>query len=78
LVVTIAVRLPAVVGLVLKVTVMAVAEALVTDPTAPLLKTTVLLPGVKSNPTPLMTTVEAFAAMVKPALALTTGVTRAT
>lgn len=78
MVVTIAVRLPAVVGLVLKVTVMDVAEALVTVPTAPLLNTTVLLPGVKSKPRPLITTVEALAAMVKPALALTTGVTRAT
>lgn len=78
MVVTIAVRLPAVVGRVLKVTVMAVAEALVTDPTAPLLNTTVLLPGVRSKPRPLITTVEALAAMVKPAFALTTGVTRAT
>ena len=77
-VVTTAVKLPAVVGLVLKVTVIAVLDALVTDPTAPLLTATVLLPGVVSKPTPLITTVEASAAMVKPAFALTTGVTLAT
>ena len=74
LVVTIAVKLPALVGLVLNVTVMAVAVAEVTLPTAPLLKTTVLLPGVVSKPVPLITKVEASAASVKPALALTTGV----
>lgn len=78
LVVTMAVKLPAVVGFVLKVTVIAVLEALVTEPTAPLLKTTVLLPGVVSKPMPLITTVEASALTVKPALALTTGVILAT
>lgn len=78
LVVTIAVKLPALVGLVLKVTVMAVAVAAETVPTAPLLNVTVLLPGVVSKPIPLITTVEASAAKLKPALALTTGVIRAT
>lgn len=74
LVVTTAVKLPAVVGLVLNVTVIEVADALVTAPTAPLLNTTVLLPGVVSKPVPLITTVEASAASDKPAFALTTGV----
>ena len=48
--VTTAVRLPALVGLVEKVTVSAVAVAAVTVPTAPLLKTTLLLAAVKSKP----------------------------
>lgn len=47
--VTIAVKLPAVVGDVDKVTVNDVAVAAVTVPTAPLLKVTVLSPGVVSN-----------------------------
>ena len=46
-VVTTAVRLPAVVGLVENVTVSEVAVAAVTVPTAPSLKTTVLLPAVE-------------------------------
>ena len=45
LVVTTAVRLPAVVGKVVKFTVNWVDVALATVPTAPLLKTTVLFPG---------------------------------
>ena len=77
LVVTIAVKLPAAVGLVEKVTVKLVAEAAVTVPTAPLLSATVLLPGVVSNPNPLMATVVASAAIVA-VLAVTTGVTFAT
>lgn len=78
LVVTMAVRLPAEVGFVPKVTVMAVAVAVVTVPTAPLLNVTVLLAAVVSKPIPLITTVEASALTVKPALAFTTGMTLAT
>jgi len=55
LVVTTAVRLPKPVGLVPKVTVKLVAVAAVTVPTAPLLKTTVLLAAVGLNPKPLIT-----------------------
>lgn len=53
-VVTTAVRLPAVSGRVEKVTVSDVAVASVTVPTAPLLKTTVLLAAVVSKPKPLI------------------------
>lgn len=77
LVVTTAVKLPTDVGLVLNVTVRAVAVAVLTVPTAPLLNTTVLLAAVVSKPNPLITIVEAFA----PAFALlrvTTGLTEAT
>lgn len=49
-VVTIAVKLPAVVGLVENVTVKEVGLAVVTVPTAPSFNTTVLLPGVTSKP----------------------------
>lgn len=49
-IVTIAVKLPASVGLVENVTVKLVAEEAVTVPTAPLFNVTVLLPGVVSNP----------------------------
>lgn len=59
------------------VTVKLVADAAVTVPTAPLLSATVLLPGVVSNPNPLMVTVVASAAIVA-VLAVTTGVTFAT
>jgi hypothetical protein len=59
-VVTTAVRMPAV-GCVENVTVSDVAEAEVTVPTAPLLKTTVLLLAVVSNPEPMMAIVLAFA-----------------
>lgn len=78
LVVTIAVRLPAEVGLVPNVTVMAVAVAADTVPVAPLLNTTVLLPGVVEKPMPLITTLDASALTLKPELALTTGITLAT
>ena len=54
--------LPTVVGLVEKLTVSEVAVAEVTVPTAPLLKTTVLLPGVVSKPKPAMVSVVALAA----------------
>lgn len=57
-VVTTAVRLPAI-GLVEKVTVSAVAVDAVTVPTAPLLNTTVLLPGVVLKPAPDMVIVGA-------------------
>lgn len=75
--VTIAVKLPAAVGLVENVTVKLVAVEAVTVPTAPLLRVTALLPGVVSNPNPLMATVVASAAKVA-VLAVTTGVTFAT
>lgn len=57
LVVTDAVKSPATVGLVPKVTVRLVADAVVTVPVAPLLNVTVLLPAVVLNPKPEMTTV---------------------
>ena len=76
-VVTTAVRLPAVVGLVENVTVSEVAVAAVTVPTAPSLKTTVLLPAVVSKPKPLMVSVVALAARLA-VLLVTTGVTVAT
>src|ERR1700719_2132466 len=72
-VVTTAVRLPAVVGLVEKVTVSEVAVAAVTAPTAPLLKTIVLLPGVVSKPEPLIVTMAALAARLA-VLLVTVGV----
>lgn len=75
--VTIAVRLPADVGLVEKVTVREVAEAVVTVPTAPLLNTTVLLLPVASNPNPLMVIVAASASKLV-VLLVTTGLTVAT
>lgn len=74
---TMAVKLPAAVGLVEKVTVKLVAEAEVTVPTAPLLSVTVLLPGVGWNPKPFMVTVVASTAIVA-VLAVTTGTTLAT
>lgn len=77
LVLTTAVSEPADVGLVDNVTVIEVAVAVVTAPTAPLLKVTRLLPGVASNPKPAMTTVAASAARFATAL-VTTGRTEAT
>ena len=62
LVVTVAVKLPAAIGLVANVTVSEVEVAEVTVPTAPSLKDTVLLPGVASKPKPLMVSVVALAA----------------
>src|SRR5207253_2543161 len=52
-----AVRLPSTVGLVENVTVREVGVAAVTVPTAPLLKVTVLFPGVGSKPKPVIVTV---------------------
>ena len=65
------------VGLVENVTVSEVAVAAVTVPTAPLLKTTVLLAAVGSKPKPLMVIVVALAARLA-VLLVTTGVTVAT
>ena len=77
LLVTTAVNGPAVNGLVEKVTVSDVLVPLSTVPTAPLLKTTVLLPGVVANPNPSITTVLTFAA-ISTVLKVITGVTVAT
>lgn len=75
--VTMAVRLPAVVGFLEKVTVSDVADAEVTLPIAPLLKTTELFAAVGSKPKPSITIVEAFAA-IESSLVVMTGVTVAT
>ena len=77
LVVTIAVRLPRPVGLVLNVTVSDVRVAVVTVPTAPLLKTTVLLPAIGSKAKPLIT-MEGAAIPSAVVLSVTEGVTEAT
>lgn len=77
MVVTTAVKLPAVVGLVDNVTVREVAVAAVTVPTAPLLKTTVFLLAIGSNPRPLIVSVVALAARLE-VLLVTTGITLAT
>jgi hypothetical protein len=71
--VTTAVTLPAAVGPVVNVTVKAVAVALATVPTAPLVRTTVLFAAVGSNPKPLMISVVASAAKLV-VLLVTTGV----
>jgi hypothetical protein len=63
-VVTTAVMLPVLVGSVEKVTVNWVAVALVTVPTAPLLKVTVLLAAVVENPVPAMVKVVAVGALI--------------
>lgn len=76
LVVTIAVKFPEV-GSVEKVTVKAVDVALVTVPTAPLLKTTRLFNAVVSKPVPAMTTVLESAARLL-VLAVTVGTNFAT
>ena len=77
LVVTIAVKLPRSVGAVDNVMVSDVAVAAVTAPTASLLKVTVLLPGVVSNPKPWIMIIGAFAAKLS-VLLVTTGLTVAT
>lgn len=71
--VTMAVRLPAAVGPVVKVTDNEVAVAAVTLPTAPLLNSIVLLPAVGSKPWPVIVSVVALAASSLLALAVTTG-----
>lgn len=68
--VTIAVKLPADVGLVDSVTVSDVAVAAVTVPTAPLLNVTALLAAVVLKPVPAIVTVEAFAARLVVALVI--------
>ena len=77
MVVKVAVRLPAVVGLVENVTVIDVELEVVTDPMAPLLKTSVLLLWIVSKPNPLIVTVVAFAAKLTVLLVMT-GMTVAT
>lgn len=77
LVVTTAVIDPAAVGLVVRDTVNRCAVALVTVPTVPLAKATVLLPAVVSKPEPLIVSVEALAASFAK-LAVTMGTTVAT
>lgn len=72
-----AVKLPAVVGLVENVTVNDVAVAVVTVPTAPLLNTTVFWDAVVLKARPLIVTVLAFAARPEE-LAVTDGTTEAT
>ena len=76
-VVTVAVRLPAVVGRVENVTVRVVSVAAVTVPTAPLLKTTVLREATGSNANPRMVIVVWLAARLM-VLLVTTGMTVAT
>lgn len=77
LVVTTAVRSPAVVGGVDSVIVNEVAVAAVTVPSASLLNTTSLLAAMGSNPNPEIVTVVAFAARLA-LLAVTTGIIVAT
>lgn len=77
LVVTTAVKISAAAGFVPKVTVSDVAVAAVTVPTAPSLKTTVLLPGVVSKPEPLIVSVVALANK-SVTLVVITGITVAT
>ena len=74
---TIAVKLPAEVGAVVRLMVRVVAVAAVTVPTAPLLKTTALLTAVVENPTPVMIRVLVFAAKRAVVLVVTTGLTSA-
>ena len=61
---TTAVKLPAVCGLVENVTISEVAVAVVTVPTAPLLKVTVLFAATVLKPAPVIVIVAAFAASV--------------
>ena len=75
--VTTAVKLPAVTGRVVRFTVNEVAVAAVIDPTAPLSKVTEPFDGVESNPKPAIITVLAFAAR-NAELLVTTGATVAT
>ena len=72
--VTIAVNATGDVGFVLKLTVSDVVVAAVTVPTAPLLKTTVLLAAAVSKPNPLMESVVSSASRLA-VLLVTTGTT---
>ena len=74
LLVTIAFSSPAFAGFVLNVTVSEVVVAAVTVPTAPLLKTTVLLAAAVSKPNPLMDSVVSSASRLE-VLFVTTGTT---
>ena len=74
LLVTIAVNATGDVGFVLNVTVSEVVVAAVTVPTAPLLKTTVLLAAAVSKPNPLRDSVVASASRLE-VLLVTTGTT---
>ncbi len=78
MVVTTAVRLPAVAGNVVKVTESVVDVAESTVPTAPLLNVTVLLPAVASKPMPLMVRVLVFALIELEVSVVTTGTIFAT
>lgn len=75
---TIAVKLPADVGLVENVTVRTDAVEDDTVPTAPLLNVTVLLPAVVSKPEPLIVNVDVLAFSWNAELEMTTGMTVAT
>ena len=70
-----AVRLPAAFGPLDSETDNVVAVAAVTAPIAPLLNTSVLLPAVASNPSPLMERLVVFASNRYPEFASTTGLT---
>lgn len=72
-----AVRLPVLTGLVMKVIVNVVAVAAVTVPIAPLLKITVLRDATRSNPKPVIVIVEAVINRLVERL-VTTGVVSAT
>src|SRR5262249_29376199 len=74
LVTTTALKMPAVVGFVEKVTVSEVAVAAVTVPTAPSVKVTVLCEALVAKPKPLIVTVVALAARFA-VLLVTTGMT---
>lgn len=78
LVLTDAFSAPASDGLLTKVTVNEVDEAAVTLPVAPLSNVTVLLPGVGSNPKPLIVMVFALAVISPVGFAVTAGITVAT
>lgn len=77
LIVTRAVKLPAEVGAVDRLTVSTVDVAAVTVPTAPLLNVTILLAAMESNPTPLIVMLLALAGRLADSLATTTGTTDA-
>jgi hypothetical protein len=74
-VITVAVRLPIAVGRVLKVTVNWVTVAAVTVPTAPLLKVTVLLFAMVSNPFPIIIKLPVAFIAIFVVLSVTMGVT---
>ena len=75
MVITVAVRLPIAVGRVLKVTVNWINVAAVIVPTAPLLKVTVLLLAVVSNPFPMIIKLPVAFIAIFVVLSVTMGVT---